>query len=122
VTLEIGLGIGRLVFSTLNKVEILLLFLWVLSLISIVNTKEVSGLIVPMVIMLLLLLLQTALLLPELDARASIIIQGTMPPSTSLHWVYILCEVVKLVLLLYAAYNVIKVPPFKLFPIVNTTS
>jgi len=96
ITLPLGLGIGRIVFSTLNKVE--LIFALATSLLVIFRCKEfiinfLTGLTC------LTLCTQTIWLLPFLDARAETIINGNPSPPSGLHFVYIAFEAVKLILL-----------------------
>ena len=98
VSLQIGLGIGRLVFDALNKVE------WVFAIAIIVNlifdksrptTMQIALFSIPVI----LLSLQTIWLLPILDARAELIIQNQIPPSSNVHFYYIGMEVIKVVCL-----------------------
>ena len=94
VTLAIGLGIGRLVFGVLNKVE------WVFALAilitSFMGSRPLFGwqhvfFLVP----LLILILQTVWLLPALDVRAGLHIEGQPVPPSNLHFYYVGMEVVK---------------------------
>lgn len=93
VTLPIGLGIGRLVFSTLNKVE------WVFAVAILVSLGGSVRWFPPnavlMYIPLGLLLLQTFWLLPALGIRAEMHIQGQPPASSGLHVYYLAAEVIK---------------------------
>lgn len=96
VTLPIGLGIGRLVFGALNKVELVLAAAIVIDLLrgrSAFSQWLWIGLPVA------LLLLQTLWLLPTLDARAELVIQNGPAPPSQLHFVYVAFEVVKVVAL-----------------------
>lgn len=96
ISLPLGLGIGRLVFSALNKVE------WVFAIAIIANLlvqkKEVFQIrnlfyLIPLV----LLIVQTAWLLPALDARAELIIQGQIVLPSNLHFYYVGLEVMKVI-------------------------
>lgn len=97
ISIPLGLGIGRLVFGALNKVE------WVLMLSILVQllfpmrvfAKRNMIILIPVIIV----LLQTFLLLPFLDQRAEIIIQGGTVPSSNMHFYYIILEFVKVVCL-----------------------
>src|SRR3712207_5208686 len=72
ITIPLGLGIGRLVFFALNKIEI---FLAVLLLISFIKVRPKSKFsLVSYGIIAVLLLLETIWLLPVLDARATLVI------------------------------------------------
>lgn len=96
ITLSLGLGIGRIVFATLNKVE------WVLA-VGIFGLAFLQSSTVPLrrliVALVAILICQTVWLLPYLDARAETIIAGGTPPASSLHWLYIALEAAKLPLL-----------------------
>jgi hypothetical protein len=98
VTLELGLGIGRLVFHALNKLEIVLALLFLLSLVTTRPTPR-SSFVMPALVF-LILFLQTAWLLPALDARAESLLSGNPPPHSNLHIIYIVTDAVKIVLLL----------------------
>lgn len=94
ITVPLGLGIGRLVFNALNKVE------WVFAIAIIYNIVwSGTGLwkwqnllfIVPLI----LLLIQTFWLLPVLDTRAELHIQEQIVPPSNLHFYYVGFEIIK---------------------------
>ena len=94
INLPLGLGIGRIVFSALNKVE------WVFALVIIINILWNSPDILKwqnlsFVVPIVLLLIQTFWLLPALDARAELHIQGLLVPPSYLHFYYVGMEVIK---------------------------
>lgn len=96
ITVPLGLGIGRLVFNALNKVEL------VFALVVIINIFWNSSDILKwqnlaFAIPLALLLIQTFWLLPALDARAELHIQGQFVPPSNLHFYYVGMELVKVV-------------------------
>ncbi|HRP58323.1 hypothetical protein [Agriterribacter sp.] len=98
VSLSVGLGIGKLVFSALNKVEwifaaIVLSCLFFDKTIIRTSNKIWLGFII------LVLLAQTFWLLPLLAARADAIINGGSSAPSSLHWLYVTAEVIKVALL-----------------------
>lgn len=104
VTIPIGLGIGRLVFQMLNKVE------WILLLMVLVNfllTKE--KLFKPKNIFyfipVLLLALQSFWVLPALDVRAQMHIDGLVVPPSNLHYGFVLMEIVKIVCLFLFGFS-----------------
>lgn len=97
ITTELGLGIGRLVFFALNKIEIALAFLLLISL-FVVKPKNKSVICVFGAIA-AILLLQSIWLLPVLDARAVELLAGNPPPPSNLHLVYIVADASKLILL-----------------------
>ncbi len=94
ITVPLGLGIGRIVFNALNKVE------WVLAiaiLIHILISKQSvfkSGH-MAYFIPVALLIVQTVWLLPTLDARAQLHIDGAHVPPSNLHFWFVAIEVVK---------------------------
>lgn len=98
ITLPLGLGIDRLVFSALNKVE------WVLALIIILNLIFAKSEILLLknlayFIPVILIALQSFWLLPKLDARADLYITGQNVPESNIHFVYVAFEIVKVVCL-----------------------
>lgn len=101
VTLSIGLGIGKIVFGALNKIELLLSGI---VLVCFLLSKDYSGKFWYIGI-LVILLLQTFWILPVLDARADIVISGQKPPASALHWLFVLAELVKSVFLVILGYT-----------------
>jgi hypothetical protein len=106
ITLPLGLGIGRLVFSAMNKVEI---GLAVLLLVSFFASKTVNKSALFMFgAIAFLLFLQTFWLLPALDARAAAIIGGNEAPASSPHIFYVVFEVLKFILLFSLGTSILK--------------
>ncbi len=110
VTREIGLSIGSLVFTALNRIEIvILLIIWVL---YILHDKRLVFKPVSQIIMVcmvsLILMLQTIWLLPNLIGRAEQIIAGSEPSDSSIHLLFGLFETVKLILLVVLSINAIR--------------
>lgn len=96
VTLPIGLGIGKLVFNALNKVE------WFFAIVILINLLTGKSEIINMhnsayLIPVIILLVQTFWLLPELGKRADLYINNLSAPESSIHIVYIALEVVKVI-------------------------
>ncbi|MBC7388447.1 MAG: hypothetical protein H7329_04490 [Opitutaceae bacterium] len=96
ITLPLGLGIGRIVFRTLNKIEIV--FAIVISCIAFFKIKADVIKIVT-ALLFVILAIQTFWLLPFLDNKAEMIIKGISAPPSQLHFFYIALEALKLVLL-----------------------
>jgi len=99
ITVPLGLGIGRLVFDALNKVE------WVFAIAiifsgSIAKEKWLSFKNLAFVIPLLLLFMQTFWVLPALDARAERVINEQLLPPSNLHFFYIGMEILKIIALI----------------------
>ena len=98
ITLPLGLGIGRLVFNVINKVE------WVFAITIIGNiifskSQFLSFQNLLYLIPLLLLIVQSVWVLPMLDARAELHIQNQMVPPSNLHFYYVGMEAVKVICL-----------------------
>ena len=94
ITVPLGLGIGRIVFNALNKVE------WVLALavlIDILISRQSVFKLghMPYLIPVALLIVQTVWLLPTLNARAQLHIDGANVPPSNLHFWFVAIEVVK---------------------------
>jgi hypothetical protein len=97
ITLPLGLGIGRIVFSALNKVEIALAVLLMVSFFF-AGTENTFALAIFGIIA-FLLILQTVWLLPALNARAAARISESFAASSKTHLIYIAFEVIKFILL-----------------------
>lgn len=98
ITLSLGLGIGRLVFDALNKVEWGFAFMVLANLIF-AKARFFSLKNIFYFIPLLLLVLQTIWLLPALDVRAELHIQKQELGSSNLHFYYVGMEIIKVICL-----------------------
>ncbi|MEM9078756.1 MAG: hypothetical protein AAGC43_17070 [Bacteroidota bacterium] len=105
ITTELGLGIGKLVFSALNKIEIsfsilLLVFLWrgKFAIKSMYLYAGIFGII----------LVQSIWLIPVLNQRADVIISGQEVSPSFHHIAYVIIEVIKVVLLITAGVKFLK--------------
>ncbi len=93
VTLPIGLSIGKLIFGVLNKVE---LFLALLIFGILFRSKSLTHQsFLWFYAAFALLLFQTFYLLPELDARAAMIIAGETVQKSYTHFVYVAFDFLK---------------------------
>lgn len=92
VTRPIGLDVGRHVFRAFNKVEIGWMLLAGALLLADPTARAVW---LPVVGAMTVVVLQTAWLLPLLDARVGLILLGQTPPRAPYHVVYIALELVK---------------------------
>lgn len=99
ITVPLGLGLGRIVFAALNKVE---LALAAAALLSAAWRRAPAHLWAALAILSVVLLLQTLWLLPALDLRATALLAGHPPLPGNLHKTYIGLEVIKLLTLLLA--------------------
>lgn len=99
LTLPVALDVGRQTFMVFNITELVCaLALSGLALLAAARRQQVlaGG-------VLLLVFIQTVWLLPVLDARVEIILQGSTPPPSQLHNLYIAMDVLKLALLVAVA-------------------
>lgn len=107
ITVPLGLGIGKLVFGALNKIE------WIFAIALLLNlllNKEIDEwknifFFVPVV----LLTIQTVWLLPELDERAQLHIDGASVPPSNLHFWFVGFEVVKTTALFIFGISLFKI-------------
>ncbi|KZS59350.1 hypothetical protein A4G26_12240 [Mycobacterium kansasii] len=99
VTLQIGLGIGRLVFRALNTVEVG--FALVLLALVVAGPTPV-GISVALGVALAALALQLITVRPLLTRRSDRVLAGQEGPRSRAHYVYVGFEVVKVVALVVA--------------------
>jgi hypothetical protein len=107
VTQVIGLSIGRLVFGVLNKVELFFMIALLFSTLKAYGFKINKTLKTILISLLVILLAQTFYLLPILDQRAVMIIDGTTPDSTYLHFYYVFLELLKVILLVVFSHQML---------------
>jgi hypothetical protein len=97
ITIPLGLGIGRLVFFALNKMEIVCALLLLVAFVrNRPNTRTMNA---TFGLAFLILFLETVWLLPLLGERTDMVIAGTAEPFSNTHVVYIVFDAIKLILL-----------------------
>ena len=96
VTLQIGLGIGRLVFRALNTVEVVLA---IVILVSTVAAPPPAGVAVALAVAFGVLALQIGAVRPRLNRRSDHVLTGVDAPRSRSHYVYIGLEAIKVVAL-----------------------
>ncbi len=98
---EVAADVGRAVFLALNKVELALL-------VGLLVLIRVSGrsrdYLVPGAALALIVIIQSAWLLPELAARADMIAAGDTPPKTMAHSLYSALELGKYAMLFWIGF------------------
>jgi hypothetical protein len=99
VTLQIGLGIGRLVFRALNACEVALAAVVVAALA--VHPPRLGSVIAAGVAM-VVLLVQVLGVRPRLSRRSDAVLAGVDAPRSRAHWLYVGLEAVKVIALLIA--------------------
>ncbi len=105
ISLAQGLQIGKIIFGALNICEWVFLAIILVTCLFKSTSKRTAILIVLIAI---ILLTETAWLLPYLDARANKIISGQQVASSSLHWLYVLLELIKVPVLLLIGWEGIR--------------
>ncbi len=106
LTLPVALDVGRHTFQFFNKLELVALAVLTLLVFRATENRSTRAMIV---LLGLLLLVQTAWLLPLLDERVTLILKGEIPAESHLHLVYIGCDVCRLILLLALPWRLIPV-------------
>lgn len=97
VTLQIGLGIGRLVFRALNGCE---LVLGAAVVVSVLAWGSGAGVIVAAGVAAAVLLAQMLIVRPRLSRRSDAVLAGGDGPRSRAHWGYVGLEVVKVIALI----------------------
>jgi hypothetical protein len=104
VTLQIGLGIGRLVFRALNACELALAIVVVACFVIKVPTTVI---VVAVAVAVLTLVAQVLVVRPRLTRRSDAVLAGGEGPRSRAHWVYVGLEIVKVVALLIAGISLL---------------
>jgi hypothetical protein len=99
VTLQLGLGIGRLVFRALNACEAVLAVAVVAAFVA---HQPSAGAAVGAAVAVVCLLLQVVLIRPRLQRRSDAVLAGAEGPRSHAHYVYVGFEVVKVMALVTA--------------------
>lgn len=97
ITLELGLGIGKLVFGALTKIEMIFSLL-LIAFLSLRRSELKTWMLFALPI--LIVIVDNAILMPILDSRIDMITSGTPLPESNAHWWYVGLEVLKLMGLL----------------------
>ena len=104
VTLQIGLGIGRLVFRTLNTCELALAAVVVT---CFAITPPTTGIGFAAAVAVLTLLAQVLAVRPRLTRRSDAVLAGGEGPRSRAHWAYVGLEVVKVVALVIVGVSLL---------------
>lgn len=97
VTLQVGLGIGRLVFRALNAVEVILA---VAVLAALAAGSPSAGITVVIAAAVVMLAAQLLLVRPRLTRRSDAVLAGQDAPRSHAHYTYIALEAAKVIALL----------------------
>jgi hypothetical protein len=108
ITIPLGLGIGRLVFYALNKIEIVLAILMLITFVKVKLKGKFAHFSFDIIVF--LLFMETVWLLPVLDARAVEVINGTAAPASGsyTHFIYIAFDAIKFILLFALGVSIAK--------------
>jgi len=107
ITLPLGLGIGRLVFTALNRMELIFLMITLVCLFPFRNISKLSK--VTFIVIIVMLILQTFWLLPVLVSRAESYINGITPPVSKVHLYYVISEFIKVISLLLFGFKLFSI-------------
>ena len=97
LTKPIGLDVGRTVFSAFHKVQCVWLLLAISLMLSIQRSFNDWILLISVAF---ILFIQIVWLHPQLKRRIDMIIAGQKPKASSLHTIYVVLELIKLLLLI----------------------
>jgi hypothetical protein len=92
VTLQIGLGIGRLVFRALNSVEVLIA---VGIAVALALSHPSTSIVVAFALAIGALIAQLVVVRPRLTRRSDAVLAGEDAPRSHAHYVYVALEAVK---------------------------
>jgi hypothetical protein len=104
VTLQIGLGIGRLIFRALNACELALAAVVVA---CFAVTPPTIGVAVAAAVAVVALLAQVLAVRPRLSRRSDAVLAGGEGPRSRAHWAYVSLEIVKVTALLIAGVSLL---------------
>ena len=104
VTLQIGLGIGRLVFRALNACELALAAVVVA---CFAIKPPTTGIAVAAAVAVVTLLAQVLAVRPRLTRRSDAVLAGGEGPRSRAHWAYVGLEIVKVIALLIAGVSLL---------------
>lgn len=99
VTLQIGLGIGRLVFRVLNRIE--LVFAVILLTVIAVEAPAAAA-VVGYAVAFVMLAIQLAVVRPRLNRRSDAVLAGAEGPRSHAHYYYVGLEAIKVIALVTA--------------------
>lgn len=109
ITTILGLGIGKIVFTALNKIELifsLITLVWILTQYKTLNTPLLTSL----GVLILLIIIQSFYLLPILNTRVDNLLQGIELAKTNHHFYYIALEVIKVIVLTISFVKIYRYP------------
>lgn len=110
ITTVLGLGIGKLVFTALNRIELGIAVIMAILFLVVENKIQRMTLYTAAIV---ILLVQTFWLLPALNSRVDLILEGQKPKSSYHHIAFVIGECSKLILLVLGGIFYMKpIAPF----------
>jgi hypothetical protein len=104
ISVPLALGIGKIVFSALNKVELLLILVIIAGFyFSGQQLFSISN--IAFFIPVFMLFAQTLWVMPVLNKRAEMLIKGYTLPASNYHFYYVLMELIKVGSLFVFSYH-----------------
>lgn len=107
ITIPLGLGIGRLVFTALNIAEGVLLLLLLWSSLKPGISRVIGTRLYALVALTVIFVAKVAVVRPPLNARTDLVLQGADPGQSPWHYVYIALDVALLILLVIFALKTV---------------
>jgi len=101
ITIPLGLGIGRLVFTAMNIVEGVLAIMLIA---AVIMTRQVRPAWTLLATITGILLIKVAIVRPLLNARTEAVLNGTGAPGSAVHLVYVALDAVLFIALLVFTY------------------
>ena len=105
ISIELGLGIGKLVFGALTKIE-MAFSLFLIAFLSLSQSKINTWML--FIVPILIVIIDNAVLMPIMNERVDMIVNGITPEASSTHLWYIILELLKLVSLLFGVIVFLK--------------
>ena len=106
ISVKLGLGIGQIMFTVLNRIETLLSAVFLVFVLSRNNMGLYLYLLTGLLI--LIVLMQSFYFLPILNDRVEIILSGKDVPASSHHVLFIILEINKLITLILLFFKTYK--------------
>lgn len=100
ITIELGLGIGRLVFGALNVVEAVILVGYSILAFFPSATRLTKSRLYVWLALVLVFVIKIGVIRPPLNARTDLVLQGADPGQSPWHYIYIALDIITVVLLL----------------------
>lgn len=108
ITIPLGLGIGRLVFFALNVAEAAILLTYSILAFVPASARISRPRIAVWAGLVVVYLFKIAVVRPPLNARTDLVLAGAEPGQSPWHYIYIVCDVITMILLVVLASQAAK--------------